>query len=92
MNNATEQDIIGVISAKNDLRGSISNDQEISGAVATAYTVGAAAFDGDYEITPTRETQIIKTAQTVLKRNIIVNPIPSNYGKITWDGGVLTVS
>ena len=25
-------------------------------------------------------------------KNIRINPIPSNYGLITWDGSVLTVS
>lgn len=92
MNNAIEQDLIGVISSKNDLRGSISSDQEMRGALATAHVSNAPTFKGEYEITPTEEVQVIKTAHNILNRDIVINPIPSNYGKITWDGGVLTIS
>ena len=49
-------------------------------------------YPGPYEITPTQETQVLRTAQIVAQMNIVVNPIPSNYGRITWDGSVLTVS
>ena len=49
-------------------------------------------YDGITEITPSQDTQILQTSNKVLTRNIIVNPIPSNYGLVTWDGSVLTVS
>jgi len=49
-------------------------------------------YEGAYEFTPTQETQTVPTAQRVLLENIIINPIPSNYGLITWNGSVLTVS
>ena len=49
-------------------------------------------YDGITEITPSRDTQILQTSNKTLTRNIVVNPIPSNYGLITWNGSVLTVS
>ena len=49
-------------------------------------------YDGSYEVTPSQTTQTLETLQKVLVENIVINPIPSNYGKITWDGSVLTVS
>lgn len=49
-------------------------------------------FTGDYVYTPTREEQIIEIADHRAVENITINPIPSNYGLITWDGSVLTVS
>lgn len=49
-------------------------------------------YTGEYEITPSSETQVLETANKTLDANIIVNPIPSNYGLITWDGSVITVS
>lgn len=49
-------------------------------------------YAGPYEVTPTRETQVLHTAHKVASRNIVVKPIPPNYGLITWDGSVLTVS
>ena len=49
-------------------------------------------YSGEYEVTPTEETQVLETAQKLMARNVTVNPIPNNYGLITWNGSVLTVS
>lgn len=49
-------------------------------------------YRGAYTVTPTEETQVLHTMDYKLSANVIVNPIPSNYGRITWDGSVLTVS
>lgn len=49
-------------------------------------------YDGPYEATPSNVAQIIPTAQLLMTENFTVNPIPSNYGLITWNGSVLTVS
>ena len=50
------------------------------------------AYEGAYEFTPTASTQVIEIAHKSAASNIIINPIPSNYGLITWDGAILTVS
>lgn len=49
-------------------------------------------YDGPTEVTPTEEEQVLETEGLVVPANIIVNPIPSNYGRITWNGTTLTVS
>ena len=49
-------------------------------------------YDGITEITPSQDTQILQTSNKTLTRNIVVNPIPSNYGLVAWNGSVLTVS
>lgn len=49
-------------------------------------------YDGITEITPSNQAQVLQTSNKALTRNIVVNPIPSNYGLITWNGSVLTVS
>ena len=49
-------------------------------------------YDGPYEVTPSAEEQVLHTKYRNMSGNITVNPIPSNYGLITWDGHVLTVS
>jgi hypothetical protein len=48
-------------------------------------------YAGDYEITPTDQTQLIDCGGLVSLRDFVIRPIPSNYGRITWDGSVLTV-
>lgn len=55
-------------------------------------TVSGQHYEGPTEVTPTEETQVLETQGLFMDQNITINPIPSNYGKITWDGSVLTVS
>lgn len=50
------------------------------------------AYAGQTVVTPTQSEQVLATAGLVVAENIIINPIPSNYGLITWDGSTLTVS
>ena len=49
-------------------------------------------YEGAYEITPLAEVQTLPSTDTVTHRDIVINPIPSNYGLITWNGSTLTVS
>ena len=49
-------------------------------------------YTGATEITPSTTEQVLATAEKVVTRNIVINPIPSNYGLITWNGSTLTVS
>ena len=49
-------------------------------------------YHGAYTITPSSETQILDTDTLILDGNITINPIPSNYGLISWDGSKITVS
>lgn len=50
------------------------------------------AYEGETEITPSAETQVLQTNNFRMTDNITINPIPSNYGLITWDGSTITVS
>ena len=49
-------------------------------------------YDGPTEFTPSGSTQTIEIANMKALENITINPIPSNYGLITWDGSTITVS
>ncbi len=49
-------------------------------------------YTGEYEITPAAEAQVIPIAGLAAERDITVKPIPSNWGRISWDGATLTVS
>lgn len=70
-----------------------SNTDELGMEVATEYAIARTdEYEGPYEFTPTEEVQTIEIYKKTAVSNIIVNPIPSNYGLITWDGSTLTVS
>lgn len=49
-------------------------------------------YEGEYVITPSSETQVLETKHLRMTDNITINPVPSNYGLITWNGAFLTVS
>ena len=69
------------------------SDVELPIGVAASYQmVEGETYEGPYEFTPTQETQTVQTADKVLLENIVINPIPQNYGLITWNGAVITVS
>lgn len=74
--------------------GDIYDDSmTFDGEIGTAIIVqNFPNYDGAVEFTPVDTTQTIATAGKVLSQNITINPIPSNYGKISWNGSVLTVS
>lgn len=54
--------------------------------------VDVQTYTGEYEVTPSAETQTLNTAGFRLTRPVMVNPIPQNYGLITWNGSFLTIS
>ena len=49
-------------------------------------------YEGSYIITPRDETQVLATNHKRMTADVVINPIPSNYGEITYNGAVLTVS
>ena len=56
--------------------------------------IGLAPVDiyaGAYEFTPSEDTQTISIADQMASQNITINPIPSNYGRIEWNGSTLMV-
>ena len=86
----TVQQIDVEFSGESDFAVNINADDDfvcvLGGEVTTQ------PYSGAYTVTPTTERQTLPTADKTLSRNIVVNPIPSNYGLITWNGSTLTVS
>ena len=49
-------------------------------------------YKGPYSFTPSQEAQTIAITGLTPARDITIEPIPSNYGLVTWNGSTLTVS
>lgn len=58
---------------------------------ASGMLEGGTPYTGIYEITPSSLEQVLNTELRTLSGNIVVKPIPSNYGRIAWDGTAITV-
>ena len=85
-----EQGLAGSLSGEQGLTGQLSGRAGLSGSLAQGSA--ATPYIGPVTVTPTLNTQVLSTAGLLVMQNITVNPIPSNYGLITWNGAVLTVS
>lgn len=56
------------------------------------YPVYPDSYKGSYTVTPNKNRQVLKTSGLMASEDITVEPIPSNYGLITWNGAFITVS
>ena len=68
-----------------------------SSSAGVEFTIGSGVapgevYPGPYTVTPSVQAQTLATQNLTLTGNITVNPIPQNYGLITWNGAFLTVS
>lgn len=59
---------------------------------STVYVPVVDVYEGPYEATPTQFTQTLSTEGFTMAQDVIIHPIPSNYGLITYNGSTLTVS
>lgn len=65
---------------------------DMSSSLAVQIFVPSNPYVGPYEVTPTQQAQVLATANLSMAHDVVINPIPSNYGLVTWNGSVLTVS
>lgn len=84
--------ITGTLQAPVQIAGTLQTDAQITGALTIPSAIGVDPYTGDYEVTPSTETQTLITNTKYMTDNVVINPIPSNYGLITWDGVTLMVS
>lgn len=83
--------ISGRLSAISTLTGRLSGRSTVSGHLTIPRAVGAEFYHGSYEWTPTEDTQTIEIDGLTALENIVINPIPQNYGRIDWNGVRLKV-
>lgn len=85
------------INAEVSLNGGVSASasvgvKTISANAAVYKAQSLIPYTGEYEFTPSSEEQTIPIYGKVASADIVINPIPSNYGLISWNGSTLTVS
>lgn len=85
-------ELTGKLSSLEELTGELSAPQEITGRLTVPQYVLPPSYGGPYEVTPSAETQILKTDALYMNGDVVINPVPSNYGLITYDGSGIRVS
>ena len=71
--------------------GEITLASTVSDGVQTFMPLLPDAYSGETTVTPSEDTQTLLTSGLMVANNLTVNPIPSNYGRILWDGSIITV-
>lgn len=82
----------GRIEMERGIRAHISMENVIKGNAIQMLPVFPPQYTGPTTITPGPEAQTLATAELMVPEDIIIEPIPNNYGLITWDGHTITVS
>lgn len=76
-----------------DVNGYLSDQANgVNGNITRPMVEPLPEYEGPYTITPSQQTQTLSTEGMKATQNIVIEPIPSNYGLITWNGSTLTVS
>ena len=72
---------------------SVSSGSNIAVNLGAAYQPQAGEiYEGPFEFTPGDEEQTIATEGKSVTENIIINAIPTNYGKVSWDGAIINIT
>lgn len=84
--------LTGTLTSAGRVTGALSSTPTLSVTLTVPNAAGVPKYEGDYEFTPTSETQTVAIEGLMARHDIVINPIPQNYGLITWDGSTITVS
>ena len=76
----------------NELHLSVGNLDGLSLSAGEVVNIGADKYEGSYEWTPAATEQTIPINGLEAKADIVIKPIPNNYGLVTYNGSTITVS
>lgn len=76
----------------NEINLSVGDSDGLSLSAGEVVNIGAEKYGGPYEWTPSTETQTIPIKDKQATADITIQPIPNNYGLITYNGVAITVS
>lgn len=76
----------------NEVKLSVGDPDGLSLSAGEVVNIGADLYEGSYEWTPAATAQTIPINGLQAKADIVIKPIPNNYGLVTYDGSTITVS
>lgn len=82
----------GELIARYEFDGDFQSNNSFDGESSTYQVIREIdPYQGSYEFTPSDSEQVVEIANLMALENIVINPIPSNYGRISYNGAYLTV-
>ena len=79
------------VEPESDAALAVDEGADLALNLAEKFEGGGTPYTGEYEVTPGESTQVLETAYNKMTANVVVNPIPSNYGRIAYSGAGLLV-
>lgn len=70
----------------------LSLAQDGAAGIVTVISDKYPEYAGPVSVTPSEEVQTLEVSGRVVMQNIVVDAIPSNYGRVSWNGSHLMIS
>lgn len=86
-----KQKLVGDISTKQNLVGTVGTRLSLSGKVNVGSTIKAENYEGEYEVIPSREAQILETGQKFMAEDVMVHKIPFHEVSNLNGGTTITI-
>lgn len=82
----------GTLADLGSIKGTLADGATITGRLYVPEIITPPIYGGPFTVQPTNQAQTLNTGGTLLNEDITVEAIPQNYGLITYNGGIITVS
>ena len=80
------------VAAQAAVRVGVSAQPGVPLSIDMGYQVGGRPYQGTYEFTPGDEEQTVQTEGRVLLQDIVIHKVPQNYGRVSWNGSVISIT
>lgn len=84
--------ITGSLTPIGIVTGRLASAGGVTGRLTVPDRITPEEYTGPTTVIPSQSQQILNTRDLFVADDIVIEPIPNNYGLITWNGAVLTVS
>lgn len=80
----------GTVGSSGRIRADMSGKQRLTGDIRVTTSKGE-QWGGSYVFTPDDDEQVIPVGGYIMANDIIIEAIPSNYGKVSFNGYALRI-
>ena len=84
--------LTAVLTGVGGLTAELSSEGTLSAELSVPEAVAVEEYSGPYEYSPGPEPQTVEMSGKKATQNITIGAIPQDYGHLTWNGSVLTIS
>lgn len=84
--------LIGYLTGEGFLTGSLSGTGELVGGLTVPETISPETYFGPYSFEPSEQEQTIEIERMMPTENIVIEAIPMDYCRFTYNGSTIRFS